>query len=114
MPGDVAQSQDVPGGFVEDNGQSNPYLAAIGALSPSEAEMTEQEIGQDNHYLDALGISGSASSEDISLDPATLESSDEALIANSDFPSDQTDADLPVDDPAVPLPEDDDPSINSG
>nr|WP_299423242.1 cadherin-like domain-containing protein [uncultured Shimia sp.] len=100
--------------LTDDNGQTNPYLEAIGAHSPSDAETTANEAGQSNHYLDALGVSGSASSEDNLLDPATLDNPEDVLDPNSDAPSDQTDTDLPVDEPLVPLPEDDDPSTNSG
>jgi hypothetical protein len=112
--GEGALSPNDPEGFIDDNSPTNPYLAAIGAHSPSGNAIADNGNGQSGHYLDALGVTGSTSNDEMPLDPATFDDLENAPDPSPDASSTNAETDLNVDDPIVPLPEDDDPSTNSG
>ncbi|WP_255253635.1 VCBS domain-containing protein [Pelagimonas varians] len=92
----------------------NPYLDAIGANQQSDTATPSQDYDHANPYITALGVDASMSTDAPVVDPTTLDDPVNAEVPNSDAASDHAEADLPPDDPIVPLPEDDDPSTNLG
>ncbi|SLN70657.1 hypothetical protein TRL7639_04189 [Falsiruegeria litorea R37] len=92
----------------------NPYLDAIGANQQSDTATPSQDYDHANPYITALGVDASMSTDAPVVDPTTLDDPVNAEVPGSDAASDHAEADLPPDDPIVPLPEDDDPSTNSG
>ena len=92
----------------------NPYLDAVGANQQSDTATPSQDYDHANPYITALGVDASMSTDTPEVDPTTLDDPVNAEVPGSDATSDHAEADLPPDDPIVPLPEDDDPSTNSG
>ena len=64
--------------------------------------------------MSALGVDALSPGDTPVLDPATLDDPMVSGNAESDTQDGNVEPDLPVDDPIVHLPEDDDPSTNSG
>ena len=93
---------------------TDPYLDAIGASAEPDASSQVSDAEHANPYMAALGVDAPSPSDTPVLDPTTLDDPSLPEYSGSDAPNDQAETDLPVDDPIVPLPEEDDTSTNSG
>uniref|UniRef100_UPI002494336C VCBS domain-containing protein n=1 Tax=Shimia thalassica TaxID=1715693 RepID=UPI002494336C len=112
---------DTPDEHHEQDGSSlhqgdpvNPYLDAVGAGLHSDVPTQLQESEPANPYAAALGVDADTLTEASTLDPTTLDDPVAAEDLSSDRVTSDEGIDLPYDEQLVPLPEEDDPSANSG
>ncbi len=91
-----------------------PYLEAIGAGAEADGISGAFDAGHDNPYTAALGVDATLPTDDPAVDPSMLDDPMTADDQGSDGASDQPEADVPPDEPSVPMPEDDDPTSNPG
>ena len=93
---------------------ANPYLDAIGGGVDPDAFSQTAGVDHANPYASALGVDAVSPGDTPVLDPTTVDDPMVSGNAESDAQDENLEPDLPVDDPIVHLPEDDDPSTNSG
>ncbi len=101
----AASSQDAP---------TNPYLDAIGVGADPDASSQTPVAENANPYVSALGVDAFSPSDTPVIDPATLDDPMVSEDAGSDAQNENVEPDLPMDDPIMHLPEDDDPTNNLG
>uniref|UniRef100_UPI002637A6A2 VCBS domain-containing protein n=1 Tax=uncultured Shimia sp. TaxID=573152 RepID=UPI002637A6A2 len=92
----------------------NPYLDAVGAGLHSDVPTQLQDSEPANPYTAALGVDADMLTDAPVLDPTMLDDPAAAEDLSSDRVTGDEGNDLPHDEPLVPLPEEDDPSANSG
>ncbi|WP_165821534.1 VCBS domain-containing protein [Falsiruegeria mediterranea] len=101
----AGSSQDSP---------TSPYLDAIGGGVGPDASSQTPGVDHANPYVSALGVDALSPGDTPVLDPTTLDDPMVSGNAEPDAQNENVEPDLPMDDPIVHLPEDDDPSTNSG
>ena len=92
----------------------NVYLNAVGANVDSDVLVEQEGAELANPYTVALGVDAVVPVDDPMVDPTTMDDTTHSEDWNSQTATGHEEVDLPVDEPLVPLSEDDDPSTNSG
>ncbi|WP_217358914.1 VCBS domain-containing protein [Ruegeria sp. HKCCA5491] len=109
---DEHQGQD--GSSLHQGDPVNAYLDAVGAGPHSDVPTQLQDSEPANPYTAALGVDADMLTDAPTLDPTMLDDPAAAEDLSSDRVTSDEGIDLPHDEPLVPLPEEDDPSANSG